>query len=104
MRIFTSENKQILNNLKIYIMTTLTTYSDLFLVEFLNSANVSEITTIEHINEPLKKLNNGFYLKDIYRFNNSKKKFERLPKNQYKTHFQFNTEAMVILENFNLIK
>ena len=85
-------------------MTTLTTYTDLFLVEFQNSANVSEITTIEHINEPLKKLNNGFYLKDIYRFNNSKKKFDRLPKNQYKTHFQFNTEAMVILENFNLIK
>ena len=85
-------------------MTTLSNYTDLFLVEFQNSANVSEITTIEHINEPLKKLNNGFYLKDIYRFNNSKKKFERLPKNQYKTHFQFNTEAMVILENFNLIK
>ena len=85
-------------------MTTLTTYTDLFLVEFLNSANVSEITTIEHINEPLKKLNQGFYLKDIFRFNNSKKKFERLPKNQYKMHFQFNTEAMVILENFNLIK
>ena len=85
-------------------MTTLSTYSDLFLVEFQNSANVSEIATIEHINEPLKKLNKGFYLKDIYRFNNSKKKFERLPKNQYKTYFQFNTEAMVILENFNLIK
>ena len=85
-------------------MTTLTTYNDLFLVEFLNSANVSEITTIEYIHEPLKKLNNGFYLKDIYRFNNSKKKFERLPKNQYKTHFQFNTEAMIILEKFNLIK
>ena len=86
------------------IMTTLSTYNDLFLVEFQNSANVSEIATIEHINEPLKKLNNGFYLKDIFRFNNTKKKFERLPKNQYKTHFQFNTEAMVILENFNLIK
>ena len=85
-------------------MTTLSTYSDLFLVEFLNSANVSEITTIEYINEPLKKLNNGFYLKDIYRFNNTKKKFEKLPKNQYKTHFQFNTEAMIVLENFNLIK
>ena len=85
-------------------MTTLTTYNDLFLVEFLNSANVSEITTIEYINEPLKKLNNGFYLKDIYRFNNSKKKFERLPKTQYKTHFQFNTEAMIILEKFNFIK
>ena len=85
-------------------MTTLTTYTDLFLVEFLNSANVSEITTIEHINEPLKKLKNGFYLKDIYRFNNSKKKFEILPKNQYKTHFQFNTEALVILENLNIIK
>ena len=85
-------------------MTTLTTYADLFLVEFLNSANVSEITTIEHMHEPLKKLNKGFYLKDIFRFNNTKKKFERLPKNQYKTHFQFNTEAMVILENLNLIK
>ena len=85
-------------------MTTLTTYTDLFLVEFLNSANISEITTIEHIHEPLKKLNQGSYLKDIFRFNNTKKKFERLPKNQYKTHFQFNTEAMVILENFNLIK
>ena len=85
-------------------MTTLKTYTDLFLVEFSNSANVSEITTIEHINEPLKKLNQGFYLKDIYRFNNGKKKFERLPKNQYKTHFQFNTGAMVILENLNLIK
>lgn len=85
-------------------MTTLTTYTDLFLVEFQNSANVSEITTIEHINEPLEKLNKGFYLKDIFRFNNTKKKFERLPKNQYKTHLQFNTEALVILENFNLIK
>ena len=85
-------------------MQTLTTYTDLFLVEFLNSANVSEITTIEHINEPLKKLNKGFYLKDIFRFNNTKKKFERLPRNQYKTHFQFNTEALVILENLNLIK
>ena len=85
-------------------MKTLTTYNDLFLVEFLNSANVSEITTIEHIHEPLKKLNQGFYLKDIFRFNNTKKKFERLPKNQYKTHFQFNTEAMIILEKFNLIK
>ena len=85
-------------------MTILTTYTDLFLVEFQNSANVSEIATIEHIDEPLKKLNQGFYLKDIYRFNNTKKKFERLPKNQYKTHFQFNTEALVILENFNLTK
>lgn len=85
-------------------MTTLTTYTDLFLVEFLNSTNVSEITTVENIHEPLKKLNNVFYLKDIYRFNNTKKKFERLPKNQYKTHFQFNTDALVILENLNLIK
>ena len=85
-------------------MTALTTYTDLFLVEFLNSTNISEITTIEHIHEPLKKLNQGFYLKDIFRFNNAKKKFERLPRNQYKTHFQFNTEAMVILEKFNLIK
>lgn len=85
-------------------MKTLTTYNDLFLVEFLNSANVSDITTIEHMHEPLKKLNQGFYLKSIFRFNNTKKKFEKLPKNQYKTHFQFNTEALVILENFNLIK
>ena len=85
-------------------MKTLTTYNDLFLIEFLNSANVSDITTIEHAHEPLKKLNQGFYLKNIFRFSNTKKKFEKLPKNQYKTHFQFNTEALVILENFNLIK
>jgi hypothetical protein len=85
-------------------MTTLSTYADLFLVEFKNSANISEITTIEHIHEPLKKLNNGFYLKDIYRFNNSKKKFEILPKNKYNMFFGWNTEAMVILENLNLIK
>ena len=85
-------------------MTTLSTYSDLFLVEFQNLANVSEITTIEHINEPLKKLNKGFYLKDIYRFNNNKKKFERLPKNQYNMFFGLNTEAIQILEKFNLIK
>ena len=85
-------------------MATLTTYNDLFLVEFLNSANVSEITTIEHMNEPLMKLNQGFYLKNIFRFNNTKRKFEKLPKNQYKTHFQFNTEALVILQNFNHIK
>ena len=85
-------------------MNTLTTYADLFLVEFQNSANVSEIATIEHINEPLKKLNQGFYLKDIYRFNNSKKKFERLPKNKYNMFFGWNTEALVILEKFNLIK
>ena len=85
-------------------MTTLSTYSDLFLVEFQNLANVSEITTIEHINEPLKKLNKGFYLKDIYRFNNSKKKFERLPKNKYNMFFGLNTEAIQILEKFNLVK
>ena len=85
-------------------MNTLTTYNDLFLVEFKNSANVSEITTIEHIHETLIKLNQGFYLKAIFRFNNTKKKFERLPKNQYKTHFKFNTEALVILEKLNLIK
>ena len=85
-------------------MTTLTTYSDLFLVEFLNSANVSEITTIEHMHEPLKKLNKGFYLKDIFRFNNSKKKFERLPKNKYNMFFGWNTEAIQILEKFNLVK
>lgn len=85
-------------------MTILTTYTDLFLVEFQNSANVSEIATIEHINEPLKKLNQGFYLKDIYRFNNNKKKFERLPKNQYNMFFGWNTEAIQILENFNLVK
>lgn len=85
-------------------MATLTTYSDLFLVEFLNSANVSEITTIEHIHEPLKKLNTGFYLKDIFRFNNTKKKFDRLPKNKYNMFFGWNTEAIQILENFNLVK
>ena len=85
-------------------MATLTTYTDLFLVEFKNSANVSEITTIEHIHEPLKKLNKGFCLKNIFRFNNTKKKFERLPKNKYNMFFGWNTEAMVILENFNLIK
>ena len=85
-------------------MQTLTTFSDLFLVEFLNSANVSEITTIEHINEPLKKLNKGFYLKDIFRFNNTKKKFERLPKNKYNMFFGWNTEAIQILEKFNLVK
>ena len=85
-------------------MNTLTTYADLFLVEFQNSANVSEITTIEHIHEPLKKLNKGFYLKDIFRFNNTKKKFERLPKNKYNMFFGWNTEAMVILENLNIIK
>ena len=85
-------------------MNTLTTYADLFLVEFQNFANVSEITTIEHIHEPLKKLNKGFYLKDIFRFNNTKKKFERLPKNKYNMFFGWNTEAMVILENFYLIK
>ena len=85
-------------------MATLTTYTDLFLVEFLNSANVSEITTIENIHEQLKKLNKGFYLKDIYRFNNNKKKFERLPKNQYNMFFGWNTEAIQILEKFNLIK
>ena len=85
-------------------MATLTTYTDLFLVEFLNSANVSEITTIEHMHEPLKKLNKGFYLKDIFRFNNTKKKFERLPKNQYNMFFGLNTEAILILENLKLIK
>ena len=85
-------------------MNTLTTYADLFLVEFQNFANVSEITTIEHIHEPLKKLNKGFYLKDIFRFNNTKKKFERLPKNKYNMFFGWNTEAMVILENLNIIK
>ena len=85
-------------------MTTLSTYADLFLVEFLNTANISEITTIEYINEPLKKLNNGFYLKDIYRFNNTKKKFEKLPKNKYNMFFGWNTEAIQILEKFNLVK
>ena len=84
---FESENKQILNNLKIYIMATLTTYTDLFLVEFLNSANVSEITTIEHVHEPLKKLNKGFYLKDIFRFNNTKKSLRDYLKTNIKRTF-----------------
>ena len=77
---------------------------DTYLIKFQNSINASVICKYTDLSEALNKLNNGYTLANIFRFNESKLKFERVPKNKYNMLFGWNTEAIQILENFNLIK
>ena len=77
---------------------------DTYLIKFQNSGNGNVICNYKDLSEALNKLNNGYILADIFRFNESKLKFERVPKNKYNMLFGWNTEAIQILEKFNLIK
>lgn len=86
------------------ISNTVCTGNDTYLVEFLNSTNKRYITEYNNLKEPLRKLKDGLFLKDIYRFNNSKLKFERVPKSSYKTLFGWCTESMEILKDAKIIK
>lgn len=86
------------------ITGTINTGLDTYLVEFQNSVSEKFICQWDNIQEPLKQLNDNYYLKDIYRFNNYKMKFERVPKNKYKLLFSINTEVMEILIKYNIVK
>ena len=77
---------------------------DTYLIKFQNSGNGNVICNYKDLSEALNKLNNGYILADIFRFNESKLKFERVPKNKYNMLFGWNTEAIQILEKFNLVK
>ena len=77
---------------------------DTYLIKFQNSGNGNVICNYKDLSEALNKLNNGYILADIFRFNESKLKFERVPKNKYNMFFGWNTEAIQILEKFNLVK
>ena len=77
---------------------------DTYLIKFQNSGNGNVICNYKDLSEALNKLNNGYILADIFRFNESKLKFERVPKNKYNLLFAWNTEVIQILEKFNLVK
>ena len=77
---------------------------DTYLIKFQNSSNGNVICKYTDLSEALNKLNNGYILADIFRFNESKLKFERVPKNKYNMLFGWNTEVIQILEKFNLVK
>ena len=77
---------------------------DTYLIKFQNSSKASVICKYTDLSEALNKLNDGYILADIFRFNESKLKFERVPKNKYNMLFGWNTEAIQILEKFNIIK
>ncbi|MDR6548478.1 hypothetical protein J2810_004568 [Chryseobacterium rhizosphaerae] len=78
--------------------------NDTYLVKFKNSASKQFICEYDEIQEVLKLLNDKYLLDDIYRFNPSKLKFERVPANKYKLLFGWNTEAMEILKKHNHVK
>lgn len=84
-------------------MELINTQNDIYLVQFQNTV-YSDIVIWENLQESLKKLNNGYYLKNISRFSPSKNKFERVPNKMFNQLFGSNTEAIQILEKFNLIK
>ena len=77
---------------------------DTYLIRFKNSSNADLICTYTDIAEALKRLNNGYFLADIYRYNPAKVKFNRVPQNKYSLLFGWNTEAIEILNKFKLIK
>lgn len=81
-------------------MATIDTAIDTYLVEYANKANGGIICTYSDIAEALKPLTDGRILKDIFRYNEAKKKFERVPKNKYNTLFGWNTEAMQFLTKY----
>lgn len=86
------------------IKNTINTQTDTYLVIFENSMSNRFIVKYDHLAEPLKQLDNGLYLGDIYRFNNTKLKFERVPKSKYKTLFSWDTESMELLRKHKIIK
>ena len=77
---------------------------DTDLIKFQNSSNANVICKYVDLADALNKLNEGFILADIFRFNDSKLKFERVPKNKYNMLFFFFSEVIQILEKFNLVK
>lgn len=77
---------------------------DTYLIKFQNSSNANIICKYVDLADALNKLNKGYILADIFRFNDSKLKFERVPKNKYNMLFGWNTEVIQILEKFNLVK
>ena len=86
------------------LQNTINTAADTYLVTFKNSTQNKFITTWENIAEPLKQLENGYYLAEIYRFSAKKLKFERVPKNKYNLLFGNQTEVMEILKKHKIIK
>lgn len=80
--------------------TIIDTAADTYLVEFQNKSNGGIIATYKDIAEALKPLKEGRILKDIFIYNESKRKFERVPKNKYNTLFGWNTEAMQFLTKY----
>lgn len=81
-------------------MATIDTATDTYLVEYANKSNGGIICTYSDMVEALRPLTDGITLKDIYRYNESKRKFERVPKNKYNTLFGWNTEAMEFLTKY----
>lgn len=81
-------------------MAIIDTATDTYLVEFQNKSNGGIICTYSDMAEALRPLTYGRILKDIYRYNESKRKFERVPKNKYNTLFGWNTEAMEFLTKY----
>lgn len=81
-------------------MATIDTATDTYLVEFQNKSNGGLICNYTNLAEALKPLKESRILKDIFRYNESKRKFERVPKNKYNTLFGWNTEAMEILSKY----
>lgn len=86
------------------LQNTINTAIDTYLVTFQNSNQNAIIAHWEDVKEPLKQLNEGYYLAEIYRFNAKKLKFERVPKNKYNLLFGANTEVIEILKKHKIIK
>lgn len=80
--------------------TIIDTASDTYMVEFQNKSNGGLICNYTNLAEALKPIKEGRILKDIFRYNESKRKFERVPKNKYNTLFGLNTEAMEFLTKY----
>lgn len=80
--------------------TIIDTATDTYLIQFKNKANGGLICNYEDITEALKLLKQGYFLKDIFRYNQSKRKFERVPKNKYNSVFGWNTEAIEVLTKY----
>lgn len=86
------------------LQSTIKTAIDTYLVTFQNSNQNAIIANWEDVKEPLRQLDNGYYLAEIYRFNARKIKFERVPKNKYNLLFGNQTEVMEILKKHKIIK
>ena len=80
--------------------TIIETAVDTYLVEFQNKSNGGLICNYTNLAEALKPLKEGRILKDIFRYNEAKRKFERVPKNKYNTLFGWNTEVIEILTKY----